>query len=52
MTHRLFALLLTLATLLPLPALARDMVPFQGHEPGTIVVATGIRAVIIALCAR
>ena len=43
-TRRLFAILIGVAVLIaPLTAQARDMVPFPGYEPGTIVVVTGAR---------
>ena len=47
--RRLRALLIAIATLAALPASARDMVAFQGYEPGTIVVATGARQLFFVL---
>ena len=47
--RRVFALLIAIATLAALPASARDMVAFQGYEPGTIVVATGARQLFFVL---
>jgi lipoprotein-anchoring transpeptidase ErfK/SrfK len=47
--RRLFAFLIGIAACSPLPALARDMVAFQGYESGTIVVATGARQLFFVL---
>jgi lipoprotein-anchoring transpeptidase ErfK/SrfK len=46
---RLRAFLIAVAVLAALPASARDMVAFQGYEPGTIVVATGARQLFFVL---
>jgi len=49
-TRRLFAILIGVAVLIaPLTAQARDMVPFPGYEPGTIVVVTGARQLFFVL---
>ena len=46
----LFATLIALATFMaPLAAQARDIVPFHGYEPGTIVVETGARRLFYVL---
>jgi lipoprotein-anchoring transpeptidase ErfK/SrfK len=48
--RRLFAILIAAAALAaPLSARARDLVQFQGYEPGTIVVATGERQLFYVL---
>jgi lipoprotein-anchoring transpeptidase ErfK/SrfK len=48
--RRLFAMLIAAAALAaPLSAQARDLVQFQGYEPGTIVVATGERQLFYVL---
>jgi lipoprotein-anchoring transpeptidase ErfK/SrfK len=50
MTRRLFAFLIAIAALMvPLTARARDIVQFQGYEPGTIVVVTGARQLYYVL---
>jgi lipoprotein-anchoring transpeptidase ErfK/SrfK len=50
MTRRLFALLIAIAALMaPLPAQAGDIVPFQGYEPGSIVVVTSARQLYYVL---
>ena len=41
--RRLFVILLAAIVLAPLSAQAREMVPFQGYDPGTIVVVTSAR---------
>ncbi|HEY1309385.1 MAG TPA: L,D-transpeptidase [Pseudolabrys sp.] len=47
--RRLHAVLIAVSTLAALPASARDMVAFQGYEPGTIVIATGARQLFFVL---
>lgn len=41
--RRFFVILLAAIVLAPLSAQAREMVPFQGYDPGTIVVVTSAR---------
>ena len=47
--RRFFVILLAAIVLAPLTAQARDMVPFQGYEPGTIVVVTSARQLFYVL---
>ena len=50
MTRHLFALLIAIAALVaPLPVQAGDIVPFQGYEPGSIVVVTSARQLYYVL---
>jgi lipoprotein-anchoring transpeptidase ErfK/SrfK len=41
--RRFFAILLAVIMLAPLTAQAREVVPFQGYQPDTIVVVTSSR---------
>ena len=47
--RRFFVILLAAIVLAPLSAQAREMVPFQGYEPGTIVVVTSARQLYYVL---
>ena len=47
--RHVFAFLIALAALAPLSAAAGDLVPFQGYEPGTVVVVTGARQLYYVL---
>jgi len=47
--RRIFAFFIALAALAPLPAAAGDVVPFQGYEPGTVVVVTSARQLFYVL---
>ena len=47
--RRFFVILLAAIVLAPLSAQAREMVPFQGYDPGTIVVVTSARQLYYVL---